>query len=329
MTKRNRAFTLVELLVVIGIIAILIAVLLPALNRARASASSVKCQANLRSLGQAVAIYVAQNKGVMPYGWYDGFWESPTGAPIAPPGGQAAHSVKWPALLMSTLSSKYGMTWIESRTTGSDSARLRAMFFCPEIPSEDAIDNAQANTHYTCHPRLMPVVGPNNGFDPMPPFLTIRSRCYKFGGIKRPSEVALMFDGSVGFNKDTNRHVLIYDMPIAANIGNGAYKARTFLLDTFYNRPSPPLNPHDSVDMSPGNSRMDYILSGTTTSVYTILAAAPNATQNIKFRHMNKTVLNALMVDGHVESFTYNNKLPPSHLRVSTLMWKHIHVNPN
>lgn len=84
-----RGFTLVELLVVVGIIAVLVALLMPALAKVRKHALEVKCAANLRTIGQALTMYTQQ------YGYY--------------PGGEAAGFAIWPPRVRTFLGGESGV----------------------------------------------------------------------------------------------------------------------------------------------------------------------------------------------------------------------------
>lgn len=94
-TTRRVGFTLIELLVVVAIIALLISILLPSLNRARRQARDVVCKANLRSIATGLGEYRAQDaKGVYPDAWTIGgssfrrlpgrefAWQVKPGAPL-------------------------------------------------------------------------------------------------------------------------------------------------------------------------------------------------------------------------------------------------------
>ena len=131
---RRTAFTLVELLVVIGIIAVLIAILLPALQAARRQAKQVQCASNMRQIAQALLMYAGANKGkIIPIEIFAG---------AAYPDGMTwkAELVKQKYITAPNAWENVGGTW---QLTYPNSAR--SVFNCPEGLTVEERNPAQSN----------------------------------------------------------------------------------------------------------------------------------------------------------------------------------------
>jgi prepilin-type N-terminal cleavage/methylation domain-containing protein/prepilin-type processing-associated H-X9-DG protein len=128
-TQRPRsAFTLVELLVVIGIIAVLMSILLPALNRARESAKAVVCASNLKQLGIALAMYVNDNNQYTPRFMYDP--ESVAGVTTPEPGFK-----RWEwfhAIMRYVAAQQRDFTYgVATGNSGLQEEQKQSVYFCP------------------------------------------------------------------------------------------------------------------------------------------------------------------------------------------------------
>lgn len=314
-----RAFTLVELLVVIGIIALLISVLLPALNKAREEANLVKCQANLRSIGQAMQIYVDVYKGLLPEGQYDNSKNVLTGAanPLYTTQGMG-DGTDWTVLLQSVMTSNSGNTWGANANgnagQGGIYAQTRLLFTCPEAPQgSQKSTSGYELSQYASNPRLMPQLGEADPLNEVNVFVHGCYHSYPISKIKRSSEIALIFDATLlplngdngwsvsGSGTDFAGFDVDYD---AVGLYGGGYQP--YMTDNYqagYNSPQ-------GIQISPGDP-ISMVATGAG-SVDSPLYANQDVTQNqnnIRFRHLGNTAANVLFVDGHVETFTFNNKL--------------------